>query len=88
MWYLFKNTKLGGERGGIKSGVRTPVLPPHLKSRGRGIFGKNIVMLWETMVIFGANTVIFGENMVVFGRKIPWYLKKMEMVEEKGRVKS
>ena len=37
--YLVKNTKGGGERGSIKSGVRTPVLTQHLKRRGRFFLG-------------------------------------------------
>ena len=59
-----------GERGeGIKSGVRTPVLTPHSKRRGRGVFGLYTVVLWANMLIFGAITVVFGTNMLVFGGK-------------------
>ena len=63
------NTKGGGERRGIKSGVRTPVLTPHLKKRGKGVFGVYTVVLSSNMVIFGAIIVVFRANMVVFGRK-------------------
>ena len=30
----------GGQRGGIKSGVRTPVLTLHLKKAGKGYLGQ------------------------------------------------
>ena len=49
-------------RGVYNSGVRTPVLAPHLKRRGRGVFLANTVMPWEIMVIFGPNTVVFGQK--------------------------
>ena len=67
LWYWVINIKGGGGRGGIKSGVRTPVLTPHFKRRGSGVFGVYTAVLWENMVIFGTITVVFWANMVVFG---------------------
>ena len=68
--------QIGEEKGGgIKSGVRTPVLNPHLKRHGKRVFGANTVVFSATMVIFGANTVVswakwwyLGEIIVVFGQ--------------------
>ena len=74
-WYLGESTvvfghkyKGGRRKGGIKSGVRTPVLTPHLKRWGRWVFWAYTVVLWANMVIFGEIAVVFRENMVVFGR--------------------
>ena len=86
LWYLVINTKGGGERGGITSGVKTPVLTPHFKRRGRGVFGAYTVVLLANMVIFGEITGVFEANMVVFGGKYCGIWSLIQRGEEKGGI--
>ena len=76
---IWSSIERGKGKGGIKSGVRMPVLTPHCKMWGRRVFGVN-----ATMVIFWANNVIFGANIAVFLGKHCDIWSKIQREEKKG----